>query len=162
MKIGDKFKLKYSSSDNVYKLISVAFTSDVAVLMCNGSVLLPSLRDTVDDPQNITKEDFCKIWKVSEDALKCFTDVDGSPLFQEVTYAQGDIFEVKEAKYESNIGLRLMLSQVGYSEVCLIAVSGDDRGNRFSTPIKVNSPSAVTEEELRRMCGNTLQRIERV
>lgn len=38
----------------------------------------------------------------------------------------------------------------------------DYRGNRFSTPIKVNSPSAVTEEELRRMCGNTLQRIERV
>lgn len=160
MKIGDQFT--QGTYKTIYSLVSMGFTREVYVFNVSESKILFTFKGQVKDIENITEEEFLQITGSAKEYMDQWARLDGSPLFPEVTYTQGDIFEVKEATYESNIGLRLMLSQVGYGEMCLITVSGNDRGNRCSTPIKVGSSIAVTGEELRRMCGNTLQRIERV
>lgn len=64
---------------------------------------------------------------------------------EEVTYSQGDIFEMAGEQY--------ILAQVDCSKMALITIQGRDLGNRWCKPVTVGKTYAVTLNEFDQICG---------
>lgn len=63
----------------------------------------------------------------------------------EVFYEVGDELNRENTIYQ--------VSQSRPFEVSLIVIQGDDKGNRFSNPVRVDNIRKITKTELSEMCG---------
>lgn len=147
MKLGDIFVHKDGSR---YMFIGRMQPGDdcVSILNLNNHKVLPMFEGKVNDCMNITREEFRDILclRVVEE-YPLYTNVYGEPLFPEITYKMGDVFELhSDSKY--------MLVQCESHKCCLVDVGGGGKGNRYDDPIKVKNPCKVTEAELKQMCGD--------
>lgn len=157
MKIGDKFK--HTATNSEYMFIGEAGSTAIRILDLKSGKTLSCFDNNIDDPYNITKEDFRRIIDITLPEYPIYSDMNGQPLFPDPTYSYGDNFVVTESRFPNTIGDKLKLCQVESSRVALISMNS---GNRYSDPIIVENPTAITEEELNLVLGKNLSKIIKI
>lgn len=152
MKIGDKFK----HMGSVFQLVSLgAYSKEVSILSFNSNAVLTTFSCRVKSTVDITKEEFQTLNQM--DDLSLFKNMDDQPLFPDPEYSYGDDFIVVSARFSDLIGATYKLCQVESGRVALISLNS---GNRYSDPIDVKNPAAVTEQELDRVLGKNYSELK--
>ena len=156
MKIGDKFK--HVATNGEYMFVGESGSTTIRILDLKSGKTLSCFDNNIDDPYNITKEDFRRIIDIKTlPEYPIYSDMNGQPLFPEPTYSYGDDFIVVSAHFSDLIGVKFKLCQVESGRVALISMH---TGNRFSDPIVVENPDVVTEQELNRVLGKNYSEIK--
>ena len=160
MKIGDKFK--HTATDSVYMFVGESGSNAIRILDLKSGKTLSCFDNNIDDPYNITKEDFRRIIAIKTlPEYPIYSDMNGQPLFPEPTYSYGDDFIVVSSDSNSFRGVKFKLCQIDSGVLALINLN---TGNRFSDGIEAENCCEVTESELIAMMGTnaTNTRIQKV
>jgi len=156
MKIGDKFK--HVATNSEYMFVGESGSTAIRILDLKSNETLSYFDSKVDDPNNITKEDFRRIIDIKTlPEYPIYSDMNGQPLFPDPTYSYGDDFVITESRFPNMVGNKFKLCQVEPSRVALISLH---TGNRYSDPIIVENPTNITESELNLALGKNLSKIK--
>lgn len=160
MKIGDKFK--HVATNSEYMFVGESGSTAIRILDLKSNETLSYFDSKVDDPNNITKEDFRRIIDIKTlPEYPIYSDMNGQPLFPDPTYSYGDDFIVVSSDSSCFRGVKFKLCQIDSGVLALINLN---TGNRFSDGIEVEDCCRVTEAELIAMLGTnaTNTRIQKV
>lgn len=142
MKVGARFKNRCFE----YMLASSYSNRVMCVCLATATVFDDKRAITVDNPYDITKEEFETITGVKHTD---FTDMEGKPLFPETTYAIGDKF-VFNGPGPFNGNCHILCSADGIS-ISLIDIK---TGERWTSPVRIKSISNLDETEVLETMGN--------
>ena len=111
MKIGDKFK--HTATDSVYMFVGESGSNAIRILDLKSGKTLSCFDNNIDDPYNITKEDFRRIIAIKTlPEYPIYSDMNGQPLFPEPTYSYGDDFIVVSSDSNSFRVVKFKLCQI--------------------------------------------------